>query len=51
MRRNPALSARKYEQAETDGERMHVGQKLHASIITARASASTYSALVYISLD
>jgi hypothetical protein len=39
MRRSPALSARKYEQAETDAERMHVGQRLHALIITAGASA------------
>ena len=29
--------ARKYEQAETDAERVHVGQKLHATIISRRS--------------
>jgi len=47
MKRSSRASAREYEQAETDAERMHVGQKLHVSIITVRASAT--AATLYIS--
>jgi hypothetical protein len=43
----PRALARKYEQAETDGERMHVGQKLHALIITAAGKCVCFIGCLY----